>query len=302
MTTIYRFVLDGNELDDADVGLGATLFNVERFALDGSPLDDEGFGLDGDDASFRVIGSGDSEAGGLVAQASGEIVITVVALADAQLGEVVAQGNATVEHSASASSLLGGVAGSGFATITVGGVAASSFGSLSVEASADIDNPATGEASLDGLVAQASGGVTHQAQAASSFQTITASGSALVVVNASGVTLIPAVDAAAIGTVIPVGEAIADAELGLLDASASASVTKKAGGTGGVRWLQQLPPQPQIVAPKDDEKEIVETVVVRDPVLVSGFASVVLGSVGGRAVGGVSWIAEWDDEELLMML
>jgi len=302
MTINYRFVLDANEFDDAEVGLGAILVNAQRFTLDQSPLNDEGFLLDGDEYSFVVYASAvDAELGGADAQASAEVIITIVAIGSSELGALDAQASALVEHSASASSALGAVAGSANATITVAGSASGSLGSVSASVTAEIDNPAAGEASLGGASAQASGGVTHQAQAASSFQTITASGSALVIVNASGVMLIPAIDATATGTVIPVGEGIADAELGSLDASASASVIKKAGG-GGVRWLQQLPPQPQIVAPKNIQEEIVETVVVRDPVLVSGFASVVLGSVRSRAVGGVSWIAEKDDEELLMMV
>ena len=345
MTINYRFVLDTNELDDAEVGLGAILVNAQRFTLDQSPLNDEGFLLDGDEYSFVVYASAvDAELGGADAQASAEVIITIVAIGSSELGALDAQASALVEHSASASSALGAVAGSANATITVAGSASGSLGAvsasatagidnpatgeaalggvssqasaivshpasgagalgaLSAEANGEIDNPATGEASLGDASAQASGVVSHSASAASSFQTITASGSALVIVNASGVTLIPAIDATAIGTVIPVGEAIADAELGSLDASASASVVKKVVGTGGVRWVQQLPPQPQIVAPKDDEEEVVELVVVREPVLVSGFASVVLGSVRARAVGGVSWIAEKDDEELLMML
>lgn len=345
MTINYRFVLDTNELDDAEVGLGAILVNAQRFTLNQSPLNDEGFALDGDDASFVVYADAvDAELGGADAQASAEVIITIVAIGSSELGALDAQASAMVEHSASASSALGAIAGSTNATITVAGSASGSFGAvsasatagidnpatgeaalgsassqasaivshsasgvgalgaLSAEANGEIDNPATGEALLGGASAQGSGVVSHSASAASSFQTITASGSALVIVNASGVTLIPAVDATATGTVIPVGEGIADAELGSLDASASASVIKTGGGGGGVRWLKQLPTKQKIVAPKDDEEEIVEPVVVREPVLISGFASVVLGSVGGRAVGGVSWIAERDDEELLMML
>jgi hypothetical protein len=270
-----------------------------RFTLNTSELDDETVGLDG--SPFPLNGIGNAVLSGIDAQASAQVIAVIVAIGSSELGALNAQVSATIEHSASGSFALGAVAGSANATITVAGSASGSLGDISASATAGIDNPATGEASLGGANAQASGGVTHEAEATSSFQTVTASGSALVIVNASGATVIPTIDATAIGTVIPIGEAIADAELGLLDASASASVIKKAGG-GGVRWLQQLPPQPKFVAPKDVEEEIVETVVVRDPVLVSGFASVVLGSVRSRAVGGVSWIAEKDDEELLMMV
>lgn len=279
MTINYRFVVDTNELDDAEVGLGAPFINVERFALDASPLNDVGFGLDGD-ASFKVVGSADSEAGELFAQASAEIIITVVALADATLGGVDGEAVATVEH---------------------GAVGASSFGGLSASASADIDNPATGEASLGGANAEASATVSHSAQAVSQFQTVSASGQALIVVNASGVTVVSALVASADGLVIPVGEGVADAPLGSLDASASASVIRRAGGGGGIRWIEQLPPKP-IVVVKDVPQEVETIVVEREPVSVFATASVRFPVLRARAVGSVSWVAERDDEELLLLL
>jgi len=282
MTINYRFVVDTNQLDDAEVGLGSPFVNLERFALDASPLNDEGFGLDGDDLSFKVVGSADSEAGELFAQASAEIIITVVALADAELGAATGEAIATIEHGASGES---------------------SFGGLTASASAEIDNPATGEASLGGVSGSASATVSHSAQAVSEFQTVNASGQALVIVNASGVTVVPALVASANGVVIPVGEGIADAPLGSLDASASASVTKKAGGGAGgrVRWLEQLPPKPIVVA-KDVPQEVETIVVEREPVSVFATASVGLGVLRARALGGVSWVAERDDEELLLLL
>jgi len=281
MTTNFRFIVDTNELDDAQVGLGSPFVNLERFALDASSLNDEGFGLDGD-LSFKVVGSADSEAGSLVAQASGEIIVTVVALAEGDWGDALGQATATVEHDGSAESLFGG---------------------LTAAASADIDNPATGEASLGAVVASASATVEHSAEAMSQFGTLDASGEALVIVNASGVTVVPALVASADGVVVPVGEGIADAPLGSLDASAFASVTKKAaGGAGGrVRWLEQLPPKPIVVA-KDIPQEVETIVVEREPVLIFATASIGLGVVRARAFGGVSWVAERDDEELLLLL
>lgn len=279
MTINYRFVVDTNELDDAEVGLGAPFINVERFALDSSPLNDVGFGLDGD-ASFKVVGSADSEAGELVAQASAEIIITIVALADATLGGVDGEAVATVEH---------------------GAVASSAFGELTASVSADIDNPATGEAALGGAIAEASATVSHSAQAVSQFQTVSASGQALIVVNASGVTVVPALVASADGVVIPVGEGVADAPLGSLDASASASVVRRAGGGGGIRWIQPLPPKP-IVVVKDLPQEVETIVVEREPVSVFATASVRFPVLRARAVGSVSWVAERDDEELLLLL
>lgn len=280
MTINYRFALDANELDDNEVGLGAPLLNVERFTLDASPLNDEGFALDGDEFSFKVVASADSEAGGLVAQASAEIIITIVAVADADLGEGFAEGFATIEH---------------------GAVGESSFGELTASVSAEIDNPAVGEASLGGANAEASATVSHVAQGASEFQSLSASGQGVVIVNASGVTVVPALVASADGLVIPVGEGVADAPLGSLDASASATVISRSGGGGGVRWLQQLPPKP-IVVVKDVPQEVEPIVVEREPVSVFGTASVRFPVLRARAVGSVSWVAERDDEELLLLL
>lgn len=342
--TDYRFVLDTNELDDANVGLGAILLDAERFTLDQSPLNDEGFLLDGDEYSFKVIAQATEAAcGGMVAQASGEVIVTVVAFGEAPLDGITAEASATITHNASGTGTLGGITAQTSATIThtanaesnlAGLTATASAGidnpatgeatlgeltsiatatviksaqasanlqSLSASASADIDNPATGEAALGEATANASATITHNAQAASQFQTITASGSAIVVINASGATLVPALVASADGTVIPVGEAIADAPLGSLDGVASATVTKRAGGGGGIRWVEQLPPKPIVVAPKEEPQEV-EVVVVRDPVFVFATASVGLGVLRAKSVGSVSWVAERDDEELLLLL
>lgn len=300
MTINYRFVVDTNELDDAEVGLGAPFVNVERFALDASPLNDVGFGLDGD-ASFKVVGSADSEAGELVAQASAEIIITVVALADATLGGVDSEAVATVEHGAVASSAFGELDTQSTAIVQHLASGSSSFGELTASVSADIDNPATGEAALGGAIAEASATVSHSAQAMSQFQTVSASGQALIVVNASGVTVVPALVASADGVVIPVGEAIADAPLGSLDASASASVVRRAGGGGGIRWIEQLPPKP-IVVVKDVPQEVEPIVVEREPVSVFATASMRFPVLRAKAFGSVSWVAERDDEELLLLL
>jgi len=277
MTINYRFALDTNELDDNEVGLGAQLLNVERFTLDASPLNDEGFALDGDQYSFKVVGSADSEAGGLVAQASGEIIVTVVAIADANLGEGIAEATVNIQH---------------------GAIVESSFGELTASISGEIDNPATGEALLGEATAQASAIVSHFAQGTSEFETLSASGEGVVIVSASGVTIVPALDASANGLVIPIGSA--NATLGSLDASASATVISRGSG-GGVRWLQQLPPKP-IVIVKDVVEETEAIVVEREPVSVFATASVRFPVLRARAIGSVSWVAERDDEEVLLLL
>lgn len=301
MTINYRFVLDTNELDDNEVGLGAPFVDVERFVLDGSPLNDVGFGLGGEDASFLVLGSADTEMGGLVAQASGEIIITVVAVGEAQLGELDAQASATITHNATVQSALGGLVAQSSATVIHSAIGESNLGGLSALAIANIDNPATGEAGLGETTANVSATITHNAQAASQFQAITASGSAIVVINASGATLIPALVASADGTVIPVGEGIADAPLGSLDVSASASVVSRGGGGGGIRWLQELPPK-QIVVAQDVVEETEVIVVEREPVFVFATASARLPVLRVRAVGSVAWVAERDDEEVLLLV
>lgn len=341
----YRFALDTNELDDANVGLGATFVNAERFALDQSPLNDEGFGLDGDDVSFNVIAqSSQAACGGMVAQASGEIIITIVAVGNAELDGITAQASATITHNATAESnlaglsaaatagidnpatgaaTLGGATSTASATITHDAQASSAFGSLTASASANIDNPATASAplgemigsgsavvshpaqassSFGGMISSVSAGISHAAQAASPLGDASGSAQAVVIITAQGATLIPAATITANGTVIPVGEAIAYAPLGSLVASASATVRKQ-GGTAGGLLLQRIPPQPQPQIVKQEEPQEPELVEpIREPQEVFALSYARLPSVRARAVGNVVWVAEKDDEEILMLI
>lgn len=278
--TDYRFVLDTNELDDADVGLGAPFVNVERFTLDQSPLNDVGFGLGGDDASFKVIAqSSDAACGALTAQASGEVIITIVATAEAPLDEIIGQATADITHHATATSNLAG---------------------LSAAATANIDNPATGHATLGGAESAASAIVSHDANASASLGETSASAQAIVVITAQGATLIPAATITANGTVIPIGEGVMDAPLGSLVASASATVRTK-GGTAGGLILQHIPPKPPTVKQEEPiEPEPIEP--VREPQEVFALSYARFPSVRARAVGNVIWIAEKDDEEILMLV
>jgi hypothetical protein len=340
----YRFALDTNELDDANVGLGATFVNAERFALDQSPLNDEGFGLDGDDVSFNVIAqSSQAACGGMVAQASGEVIITIVAVGNAELDGITAEASATITHGATAASnlsglsaaatagidnpatgaaTLGGATSTASATITHEAQASSEFGSATASASANIDNPATASASLGeivgsgsgvishsaqasssfgGVISSASAGISHNAQAASSLGDISGLAQAVVVITAQGATLIPAATITANGTVIPIGEGIADAPLGSLVASASATVRKKTGSGAGGHLVQRIPPQPQIVKPEEpQEPELIEP--IREPQQVFALSYARFPSVRARAIGSVVWIAEKDDEEILMLI
>lgn len=278
--TDFRFVLDTNELDDADVGLGAPFFNVERFTLDQSPLNDVGFGLAGDDASFKVIAqSSDAACGALTAQASGEVIITIVATAEAPLDEIIGQATADITHHATATSNLLG---------------------LSAAATANIDNPATGHATLGGAEGAASAVVSHDANASASLGEASASAQAIVVITAQGAMLIPAATITANGTVIPIGEGVMDAPLGSLVASASATVRKQ-GGTAGGLILQHIPPKPLPVKQEEPiEPEPIEP--VREPQEVFALSYARFPSVRARAVGNVIWIAEKDDEEILMLV
>jgi len=264
--TTQRFVLDTNQLNDPNVGLGFTA---------------------------------DAQVGGLTSQASAKV--THNASASSLFGASEAQASATIAKSAIVEASLGGINAEASATITHTANAESNLAGLTATAIAGIDNPAIGEAALGEAIANAPATITHNAQAASQFQAITASGSAIVVINASGATLIPALVASADGTVIPVGEAIADAPLGSLDVSASASVVSRGGGGGGIRWLQELPPK-QIVVAQDVVEETEVIVVEREPVFVFATASARLPVLRARAVGSVAWVAERDDEEVLLLV
>ena len=264
-----RFVLNVNELDDPNFGLASTFFS------------DFGGAFASASATITHTAQASSALGGSIAEASGEVIITIVAIGNAELDGITAQASATITHNAQASS---------------------AFGSLTASASANIDNPATASAPLGEMIGSGSAVVSHPAQAASPLGDASGSAQAVVVITAQGATLIPAATITANGTVIPFGEAIANAPLGSLVASASATVRKQ-GGTAGGLLLQRIPPQPQPQIVKQEEPQEPEPIEpIREPQEVFALSYARLPSVRARAVGNVVWIAEKDDEEILMLI
>jgi hypothetical protein len=202
----------------------------------------------------------------------------------APLGASTASAVATVTKIASASSTLGElVAEVSEVTVTVDAEADATLGGLSASATANIDNPASGDASLGGLVSSAIGSVS-------------------VVATATG--NLGSVIAIATGSVTPLGTMTAN--LGGLDATAIGTVTPQPtppqpqtqGGGGGRLhpYRQSRPKQP---APQP----VVEPEIVVVPVkTVQAYCTPIVASVSATASGSVTFVAEDDDLQVLLML
>lgn len=204
--------------------------------------------------------------------------------AAAPLGASTASAVATVTKIASASSTLGElVVEVSEVTVTVDAEADATLGGLSASATANIDNPASGDAPLGELASSATGTVS---------------------VVATAVGNLGSVVAAATGTVIPLGTMTAN--LGGLDATAIGTVTPQPtppqpqtqGGGGGrlYPYRQSRPKQP---APQP----VVEPEVIVVPVkTVQAYCTPIVASVSASAQGRVTFVAEDDDLQVLLML
>ena len=254
---VTRFYLDQSQLDDANVGLDGP---SPAFVLDTSTLDGDGK-LDG--TTFTTPATGAAPLGALAASATATVTHIVTGVAEAPLGELVAEVSEV--------------------TVTVDAEADATLGGLSASATANIDNPASGDAPLGELASSATGTVS---------------------VVATAVGNLGSVVAAATGTVIPLGTMTAN--LGGLDATAIGTVTPQPtppqpqtqGGGGGrlYPYRQSRPKQP---APQP----VVEPEAIVVPVkTVQAYCTPIVASVSASAQGRVTFVAEDDDLQVLLML
>ena len=133
---VIRFELDLSPLDDALYGLGGP--SGPAFILDTSLLDGTDV-LDG--SPFLVLGVASSSLGGLVASASGTVVVTVTGVATANLGGLVASATTKTTKSAIATANLGGLVASATTKTSKFSIATADLGGLTASATAVVIPP-----------------------------------------------------------------------------------------------------------------------------------------------------------------
>jgi hypothetical protein len=276
-------------------------------------------------ATVKKLASGSAALGGLTASATGTVITpAVTGVANAALGGLVASGSATVSHLGSADAPLGGLSASAIGTVTpvVSGVAEAPLGGVSSSGSATVKKVASGAAPLGGLSGSASATVTNAGSASATLGGLSASATGDVTVLGVASASLGAATSSAVGVVTVV--ATAQALLGGLDASAigqasdQASASAALGGltasaVGTVTPQPPVPPQPvegggrpypyrrqKKVKKVEPVVEVVE--VVREPATVVAYCNPVVAGVVAAAVGEITFSAEEDDLQVLLML
>lgn len=291
---VARFYLDQSQLDDANVGLDGP---SPAFVLDTSTLD-VGV-LDG--TTFTTPATGAASLGSITATAIGTVTHIVNGVAVAALGELIAEvTEVTVTVDGVADAPLGSLTASGSATVIHAASADSVLGGLSASATANIDNPASGDAPLGGLTASATGDVSVVASAQAELGAMTSSATGSVSVIATAVGNLGSVAAAAIGTVIPLGTMTAN--LGGLDAVALGTVTPVTPTVqpGGAPYPYRRQKSRKKAEPVVEVLEP-ETVLVVVKT-VEAYCTPIVASVSAYAEGAVTFVAEDDDLQVLLML
>jgi hypothetical protein len=251
---------------------------VARFYLDQSELDDADVGLGGPSPAF--------------------------VLDTARLDEGVLDGT-TFTTPAIGAANLGGLSASATATITpvITATADAPLGALAAEvAEVNVEVVADATTSLGGLVGVASGVVSVAGEASAGLGEATSVATGVITVVASAESLLGGVVASADGIVS--ADAVGDAPLGELTASAIGTVTP-----------QPTPPQPQqqtggrpypYAQPRqkkrEPEVEVVPEVVVPNPKTVLAYCTPIVASANASAVGDITFVAEEDDLQVLLML
>ena len=292
---VARFYLDQSELDDADVGLDGP---SPAFVLDTSTLDGNGV-LDG--VNFTTPATGTASLGGLSASATGTVTPVVTATANAPLGELFAEiAEVNVEVVADAQADLGSLAGSATGVVSDTGEAEALLGGLTASASAGVTIVGSGDAALGEVIAAASAVITTVAEASAGLGEATSAATGVITVVASAEGILGGLVASADGAVS--ADAVGDAPLGGLDATATGTVTPQPTPpqqfVGGQPYRQRKP-RPKKVEPV---VELVPEIVVANPKTVLAYCTPIVASVNARAEGSVTFVAEEDDLQVLLML
>jgi hypothetical protein len=252
---------------------------VARFYLDQSELDDADVGLGGPSPAF-VLDTSTLDGNGVL----DGINFTTPATGAANLGGLSASATATITPviTATADALLGALA--------------AEVAEVNVEVVADATT------SLGGLVGVASGVVSVAGEASAGLGEATSTATGVIIVVASAEGLLGGVVASADGIVS--ADAVGDAPLGGLTASATGTVVPPTPPpapvqqTGGRPYPYAQPRQKK----REPEVEVVPEVVVPNPKTVLAYCTPIVASVNASAVGDITFVAEEDDLQVLLML
>lgn len=246
---------------------------------------------------------------------------SVTATASAPLGGTTGTATAVVKRTATASATLGGTTGTATAVVKHTATAAAPLGAVTATASATVTRPtvfATADAPLGSLASTATATVSHTATANAALGSVTATATATVNNVVSATAQLGALASSAIATVThtatadaplgtltatataQIGEIVlAQALLGALTATATATVTPGPGpavrpSTGGRRDRFDIRPEIPKLVPKIEPKP--------RPGFVQAFGLAYLTGLQAQAEGLVTYVAENDDEEVLLLL
>lgn len=215
--------------------------------------------------------------GALTATATADVTRPpVTATASAPLGTLSSTASAVVSHNATATSSLGAVTSTATAVVTHDVTASAPLGAVIGTANAIVNNLVNATAALGTLASTATADVSHDATADAPLGSVTATATAQ------------------IGDV-----ATATSQLGALTATATATVTPgptppSKPSTGGRRDRFDIRPERPTRIPKIEPKP--------RPGFVVAYGLAYLTSVQAQAEGIVTYVAENDDEEVLLLL
>lgn len=254
--------------------------SVERFVLDVSTLDTDGIGLDGPSPAFILDESTLDGVGKLDG-----FNFTTEATAAAQLGAASVSATATVTHTAQGAASLGTLQAAATATV--------------------IDELPTAAAALGGLAAAATATRTTFATGAASLGDLSGVGSGVVTVTATATATLGTLTAAGTGTVID-ELPVASAALGALAATATSEQPEPpsppaAQPTGRPR-MYSTQPRHKLKPVVEQVPEIVPTKPQRIPETVSAICVSSLSALSGSASAAVTFSAEDDDLQVLLLL
>lgn len=252
---------------------------VTRFYLDQSELDDADVGLGGPSPAF-VLDTSTLDGNGVLDGTN----FTTIGTGASSLGGLVASATGTV-------------------TPVVSGVADAPLGELFADVSeVTIEDFGDGVAELGGLSASAAGGVTIVASASAGLGEASSSATGTLTVVGSATAVLGGVDASAVGVASEIGTA--SGGLGGLTASAVGTVTPQPQPepepTGGGQPYPYRRPKPR----KKVEAVVVEVEdeVVVVPAVVEAYCTPIFAAVSASAGGRITFSAEEDDLQVMLML
>ena len=252
---------------------------VTRFYLNQSQLDDADVGLGGPSPAF-VLDTSTLDSSGVL------------------------DGTNFTTTGTGASS-LGGLTALAVGTVTpvVSGVADAPLGELFADVSeVTIEDFGDGVAELGGLSASAAGGVTIVASASAGLGEASSSATGTLTVVGSATAVLGGVDASAVGVASEIGTA--SGALGGLTASAVGTVTPQPQpepeptGGGQPYWYPRPKPRKKVEAVVVEVEE--EVVVV--PAVVEAYCTPIFVGMSASAGGRITFSAEEDDLQVLLML